>query len=69
MLMMRNGKPHMTEGKEQPIQANIRMLEENETYKHLRILEADTVKHPGTKERNKKRISHENEETTKILTI
>ena len=32
------------------------MLEEKETYKHLRILKADTLKQYEMKEKNKKRV-------------
>ena len=41
MLIMKNGKRHMTDGMELPNHDKIRMLEENETYKYL---EADTIK-------------------------
>ena len=44
MLEMKNGKRHMTEGMELPNHEKIRTLEENETYKYLGILEADTIK-------------------------
>ena len=38
-----NGKRHMTEGVELTNQVVIRTLGEKETYKYLRILEADTI--------------------------
>ena len=41
---MKSGKRHLTEGIEQPNQDKIRTLAENETYKYLGILEADTIK-------------------------
>ena len=41
---MKSGKRHLTDGIEIPNQDNIRTLPENETYKYLRILEADTIK-------------------------
>ena len=45
------------------------MLGEKETYKYLGILEADTIKQVEVKEKFKKRISQENEETTWNQTI
>ena len=44
MLVMKSGKRHMTDGRELPNQDKIRTLGENETYKYLGILEADTIK-------------------------
>ena len=44
MLVMKSGKRHMTDGIELPNQEKIRTLGENETYKYLGILEADTIK-------------------------
>ena len=44
MLVMKSGKLHMTDGMELPNHDRIRTLEENETYKYLGILEADTIK-------------------------
>ena len=44
MLVMKSGKRHMTDGMELPNQEQIRTLEENENYKYLGILEADTIK-------------------------
>ena len=44
MLVMKSGKRHITDGTELPNHDRIRTLEENETYKHLGILEADTIK-------------------------
>ena len=44
MLVMKSGKQHMTDGMEQPNHDKIRTLGENETYKYLGILEADTIK-------------------------
>ena len=41
---MKSGKRHMTVGMELPNHDRIRTLEENETYKYLGILEADTIK-------------------------
>ena len=44
MLVMKSGKRHMTDGMELLNHDRIRTLEENETYKYLGILEADTIK-------------------------
>ena len=44
MLVMKSGKRHMTDGMELENHNKIRTLKENETYKHLGILEADTIK-------------------------
>ena len=44
MLVMKSGKQHITDGMELPNQDKIRTLAENETYKYLGILEADTIK-------------------------
>ena len=41
---MKIGKRYLTDGMELPNPDKIRKLEENETYKYLRILEADTIK-------------------------
>ena len=44
MLVIKSGKRHMTDGMELPNRDKIRTLGENETYKYLGILEADTIK-------------------------
>ena len=44
LIVMKSGKRHLTDGTEQPNQDKIRTLAENETYKYLGILEADTIK-------------------------
>ena len=44
MLVMKSGKQHLTNGMELPNEGKIRTLTENETYKYLGILEADTIK-------------------------
>ena len=44
MLVMKSGKRHITDGMELPNHNRIRTPEENETYKYLGILEADTIK-------------------------
>ena len=51
---MKSGKRHLTDGTELPNQDNIRTLSENETYKYLDILEADTIKQEKMKDRIKK---------------
>ena len=43
-LVMKSGKRRMTDGMELPNHDGIRTLEENEPYKYLGILEADTIK-------------------------
>ena len=44
MLVMKSYKRHPADGIELPNQDKIRTLAENETYKNLGILEADTIK-------------------------
>ena len=44
LLVMKSGKWHLTDGIELPNQDKFRMLAENETYKYLENLEADTIK-------------------------
>ena len=41
---MKSGKRHLTDGMESPNQDKIRTLAENEIYKYLVILKADTIK-------------------------
>ena len=43
LLVMKSGKRHLTDGIELPNQDKIRTLAENETYRYLGILEADTI--------------------------
>ena len=50
MLVMKSGKRHLTDGMELPNQDKIKTLTENETYKYLGILEADTIKQVEMKE-------------------
>ena len=50
---MRSGISQVTEGIELPNQEKMRTLGEKETYKYLRILEADTIKQVGTKKKKK----------------
>ena len=44
LLVMKSGERHMTDGMKLPNHDRIWTLEENETYKYLGILEADTIK-------------------------
>ena len=53
MLIMKSGKRHITDGMELPNNDKI-TLEENETYKHLGILEADTIKRVEMKDKIRK---------------
>ena len=43
LLVMKSGKRHLTDGIELPNQDKIRTLADNETYKSLGILGADTI--------------------------
>ena len=63
------GKRHITEGIQLPNQEKIRMFGEKATYKYLGILEADTIKQEEIKEKMKKRLSQEDEKTTRNQTI
>ena len=54
MLVMKSGKRHLTYGMELPDQDKIKTLAENETYKYLGILEADTIKQVEIKEKIQK---------------
>ena len=47
-----SGKKHM-EGMELPNQGKISLLRQKETYKYLGILQADTIKQVGIKEKMK----------------
>ena len=44
MLVIKSSKRHRADGMELPIKDNVRTLAENETYKYLGILKADTIK-------------------------
>ena len=54
MLVIESGKRHMTDEMELSNQDQIRTLGENGTYKHLSILEADTVKQVEMKDKIQK---------------
>ena len=51
LLVRKSGKRHITEGVELLNQEKIRIIGEQETYKYLRILEADTIKQEEMKEK------------------
>ena len=65
MLVMKSSKRHMTDGMELPNYDKIKTLAENETYKYLSILEADTIKQVEMKDEFSKGISHENSKTSR----
>ena len=54
MLVMKSGKRSITDRMELPNQHKIRTLPENETYKYLGILEADTIKLVEMKDKSQK---------------
>ena len=54
LLVMKSGKRHQTDGVELPNQDKRRTLAENETYKYLGILEADTIKQVEMKNKIRK---------------
>ena len=54
MLVMKSGKRQVTDRMELPNKDKIKALAENETYKYLGILEADTIKQAETKEKIQK---------------
>ena len=54
MLPMKSGKRHITDRVELPNQDKIRRLGENETYKYLGILKADTIKQVEMKDKIRK---------------
>ena len=54
MLVMKRGKRHMNDGMELPNHNKIRTLGENETYKYLVILQADTIKQVEMKDKIRK---------------
>ena len=54
MLVIKSGQRHRTDGIEPPNQDKIRTLGENETYKCLGILEADTIKQVQMKDKIQK---------------
>ena len=69
MLVMKSGKRYMTDGKELPNHDTIRTLEENETYKYLGILEADTIKQVQMKDTIRKEYLRRMNKTTRDKTL
>ena len=53
ILVMKSRKWHLANGMELPNPEKMKMLEENETYKYLWILEADTMKQVEMNEKKK----------------
>ena len=51
MAVMKSGERHLIDGLELPNLDKIRTLAENETYKYLGILEADTLKQVEMKDK------------------
>ena len=68
MLVMKSGKRHLTDGMEIPKKDKIKSLAENETYKYLGILEANTIKQKEIKEKNPERLPQKNQKTTRDKT-
>ena len=66
MFVMKSGKQHMTDGIELPNQDKIRTLRENDAYKYLGILEADTIKQVQMKDKIQKEYFRR---TRKLLEI
>ena len=66
MLVMKSDKRQLTDGMELPNQDKIKTLAENETYKYLGILEADTIKQAEMKEKIQKEYLRR---TRKLLEI
>ena len=54
MVLMKSGKRHLSDGLELPNQDKIKTLTENETYKYLDILEANTIKQVEMKDKIQK---------------
>ena len=54
MLVIKSGKQHMTDGMELPNHEKIRTLGDNENYKYLGNLEADTIKQVQMKDKIRK---------------
>ena len=63
LLVMKSGKRHLTDWIELPNQYKIRTLAENETYKYLGLLEANTIKQVEIKDKIQKEYSR----TRKLL--
>ena len=61
ILVMKSGKRHMTDGMDVPNHDKIKTLEENETFKYLGILEADTINQVQMKDTIRKEYLGERE--------
>ena len=59
LLVIKNGKWHLTDGIKLPNQDKIRTLAENETYKYSGILESDTIKQVEMKNKIQKEYIRE----------
>ena len=68
MLVMISGKRQLTNGKELPNKDKIKTLTENETYKYLGILEADTIKQVEMKDKIQKEYLRRTKKTTREKT-
>ena len=69
VLVMKSGKRHTTDRIELPNHDKIRTLEENETYKYLGILEADTIKQVEMKDKIRKEYFRRTRKTTRDKTL
>ena len=54
MLVMKSGKRQLTDGMELPNKDMMKTLAENESYRYLGVLEADTIKQAEMKEKIQK---------------
>ena len=68
MLVMKSGKRQLIDGMELPNQDKIKTLAENETYKYLGILEADTIKQVEMKDKIQKEYLRRTKKTTRDKT-
>ena len=66
---MKNGKRNLIDGIELLNQDKIRKLGENETYKYLGILEADTIKQVQMKDKIQKEYRRRTKKTTWDITL
>ena len=69
MLVTKSGKRHLSDGMELPNQDKIRTLAENETYKYLGILEADTIKQMEMNDKIQKEYLSRTKKTTRDKTL
>ena len=66
MLVMKSGKQHLNDGMELQNQDNIRRLGENEAFKYLGILEANTIKQVEMKDKIQKEFLRRKLPETKL---